>query len=84
MLDPTEGRILFADVAVHLNLDVNPVLTLIDLQVDESDPQLVEPVWVGPARRYSKQHADEARWQQAVHSGLLRQRHNQNRRHLYL
>jgi hypothetical protein len=34
-----EHRLLLAAVAVRLNLDVNPVLTLIDLQVDESDPQ---------------------------------------------
>jgi acyl dehydratase len=76
-----EHRILLAAVAVRLNLDVNPVLTLIDLQVGVSGLRWVGPVWVGPARRYLKQHADEARWQQA---DLLRQRHTQNRRHLYL
>jgi hypothetical protein len=37
-----EHRILLAAAAVGLNLDVNPVLTLIDSQVDEPDLQ-----WVG-------------------------------------
>jgi hypothetical protein len=62
----TGRRVLLAvavAVAVRRSLDVNPVLTLIDLQVDESGLKLVGRVWVGPARRCSKQHADEARWQ---------------------
>jgi len=39
-----EHQTLLAAVAVRLNLDVNPVLMLIDLQVDESDLQWVERV----------------------------------------